>query len=162
MNHQYDKAKIGRILIGAYALCVLAYLLLLYWTNQRVVVVDVSGCEIVSGDEIEYGIDKLFCEYGYANISGHAYEKGVPVETADTAVLAYDPATGLYYQLPTKIAKNTKLTENEGDGCNYDYAQFYSVAFLKKIPAECEAYIWYRVNGASKLIQTGKVINHYD
>lgn len=154
MNRPYDKAKIAKILAAAYTACSLAYLLLLFWTNQRVFLADVSGCEVVSGEGIEYGFDTMYCEYGYAYITGHAYEKGEPVKAADTAVLAYDPGTGLYYELPTRVVKNTKLTQKEDDGCNYDYAQFKSVVFLDKIPDGSKACIWYRVNGKSKLILT--------
>lgn len=162
MNQKYDKVKIAKILIGAYAFCVMAFLLLLFWTNQRVVTVDVSECEIVTGDEIEYGFDKFMCEYGYTDIRGHAYEKGVEIKSADTAILAYDSATGLYYQLPTRVVKNTKLTKEADDGCNYDYAQFRAIAFLKNFPVDSKACIWYRVNGESKLIHTDQVIYHFD
>lgn len=162
MDYRHDKAKIGKIIIGAYALCVLAYLFLLFWTNQKVVTVDVSGCEIVTGDEIEYGFDRFMCEYGYADIRGHAYEKGVEIKSADTEVLAYDPATGIYYRLPTRVVKNTKLTKEADDGCNYDYGQFQAIAFLKNFPVDSKACILYRVNGESKLIRTENVIYHFD
>lgn len=161
MNRQYDKAKVAKVLIGAYAVLALAYLLFLFWTNQRVVAVDVSGCEIAEPGQFEYGFDRLRCEYGYADIRGYAYEKGVSVTSADTAVLAHDPATGAYYKLPTKVVQNKKLTKNADDGCDYDYAQFRAVAFLDKFPAGSTVCIWYRVNGENKLIQTDEVIYHY-
>lgn len=160
MNQPYEKAKIAKIIIGVYAFLAMAYLLLLFWTNQRVFAVDVSGCELAEPGEIAYGFDKLKCEYGYVDIRGYAYEKGVSVERADTAVLARDPATGTYYKLPTEVVSDETLTTKENDGCNYDYAQFRSVAFLNKFPKGSAVCIWYRVNGESKLIQTDQVIDH--
>ena len=41
-------------------------------------------------------------------IRGYAYEPGISIDTADTRLLAYDPAAGVYYRLPTENVKKKK------------------------------------------------------
>ena len=45
MNRSYDKAKVGKILLFVFVLSAAVYLFLLYFANQRVDTVDVSGCD---------------------------------------------------------------------------------------------------------------------
>lgn len=157
MNRPYDKAKVGKILLPVFILAAALYLFLLFFLNQRVVTVDVSGCD-TDTDQMKYRVSKISCEYDYIEIRGYAYEPGVSLLTADTVLLAHDPTTDLYYRLPTENTKRTKLTKNADDGCNYDYAQFKSTVLQKKIPSGCRLCIWYRGNGSNKLIRTDDVI----
>ena len=157
MNQPYDKAKIGKILLFVFILLSAAYLFLLFFVNQRVVIVDVSGCDRDT-ENMKYKVSEISCEYDYIEIRGYAYEKGESLLIADTVLLAHDPTTDLYYKLPTENTKRTKLTKNADDGCNYDYAQFKSTVLQKKIPSGCRLCIWYRGNGSNKLIQTEDVI----
>ncbi len=158
MKNQYDKAKVSKIVLCLFVLCAAGYLLLLFRVNQRVAVVDVSGCKTAEAGQMEYKIEKIECKYNYAEIKGYAYMPGVSVDTADTVLLAYDPTADLYYELPTENIKKTKLTENADDGFNYDYAQFKSVTLRKKIPGGCRICIWYRGNEENILIPTEEVI----
>ncbi len=157
MNRSYDKAKVGKILLFVFVLSAAVYLFLLYFANQRVDTVDVSGCDR-NTESMKYKVSKISSKYDYIEIQGYAYEPGVSLLTADTVLLAHDPATDLYYKLPTENTKRTKLTKNADDGCNYDYAQFKSTVLQKKIPRGCMLCIWYRGNGSNKLIQTDNVI----
>lgn len=157
MNQSYDKVKIGKIFVFAFVLLSAVYLFLLFYVNQRVVTVDVSGCDR-NAENMKYKISKISCEYDYIEIRGYAYEKGESLLTANTILLAYDPTTDLYYKLPTENTKRTKLTEKANDGCNYDYAQFKSAVLQKKIPGGCRLCIWYLGNGSNKLIQTDNVL----
>lgn len=157
MNQPYDKAKTGRVLLLMFIFAAAAYLFLLFFLNQRVVTVDVSGCD-VNVDQMKYKVSKISSEYDYIEIQGYAYEPGVSLLTAHTVLLAHDPTTDLYYRLPTENTKRTKLTKKADDGCNYDYAQFKSTVLQKKIPSGCRLCIWYRGNGGNKLIRTDDVI----
>lgn len=158
MKKQYDKAKVSKIVLCLFAALSAVYLLFMFWVNQRVVTVDVSGCEVAEAGQMNYKIEKIACKYDYVEIKGYAYRPGVSVDTADTVLLAYDPTTGIYYKLPTENVKKTKLTENADDGFNYDYAQFKSVTLRKKIPGGCRVCIWFRGNGENILIPTEEVI----
>ncbi|GFI27454.1 hypothetical protein IMSAGC012_02581 [Lachnospiraceae bacterium] len=158
MHQQYQKAKTGKILLICFTVCSVIYLALLYWINQRVDVADISGCETAGAEDMEYKIEKVSCMYDYIDIRGYAYQPGVSLLTADTELLAYDAASGLYYRLPTEQVKKPKLTKQADDGCNYDYAQFRSVTLQKKIPDGSRICIWYKGNGANTLIQTDEVI----
>lgn len=158
MKKQYDRDKAGTLVLLLSGVCAAAYLLLLFVVNQRIVVVDVSGCDTGAAEQMEYKIEKTECRYGYVEVHGYAYEPGVSVDTADTQLLAYDPTSGVYYGLPTENVKKEKLTENAGDGFNYDYAQFQSAARLGSLPGGCRICIWYRGNGANRLISTEEVL----
>ena len=158
MERPYNRARTVKILMLLFVLSAAGYLFLLFWINQRVETIDVSGCEVVSSAEMEYKVDRISCQYGYVEISGHAYEPGVSVDQADTVVLAYHPASGIYYKLPTENVKKEKLTKKADDGFNYDYAQFKSVTLRSKLPDGCRVCIWYRGNGENRLIQTEEVI----
>ena len=157
MNGSYDKAKTGKILLLVFALFAAVYLFLLFFANQRVVTVDVSGCDS-NTENMKYKVSKISSKYDYIEIQGYAYEPGVSLLTANTVLLAHDPTTDVYYKLPTENTKRTKLTKNADDGCNYDYAQFKSTVLTKKIPSGCRLCIWYRGNGSNKLIHTDNVI----
>lgn len=158
MNERYDKEKITRITFVLFVLCALGYLLLSFWLNQRVVTVDVSGCDIQAAERMKYKIEKINCQSDYVEVKGYAYEPGVSVDEADTVIVAKDPINNVYFQLPTENVKKTKLTTKAADGCNYDYAQFKSVVLRSKIPSGCRVCIWYRCNGANILIPTEEVI----
>lgn len=157
MNGSYDKAKMGKILLLVFVLFAALYLFLLFFANQRVVTVDVSGCDS-NTENMKYKVSKIRSKYDYIEIQGYAYEPGVSLLTANTVLLAHDPTTDLYYKLPTENTKRTKLTKKAADGCNYDYAQFKSTVLTKKIPSGCRLCIWYRGNGSNKLIHTDNVI----
>lgn len=158
MEKQYDKSSMGRLVICVFAIAAAGYLILLYWVNQRVVAVDVSGCQIVEEGEMEYQIEPVRYQYHSVEISGYAYERGISTDKAATAVLAYDPVADVYYQLPTENRKDKSITKNANDGYNYDYAKFCSVALRKKIPDGSRICIWYRGNGANKLIKTEEAL----
>ncbi len=158
MNREYDKIKMGKRLSLLFCLCAAVYLLLLYVTNQRVAVADVSGADQTAADDMEYKIERVRLEDGYLDIRGYAYEPGESVDVADTTVLAYDAAADVYYRLPTEHVKKAKLTKNADDGYNYDYAQFQSITRASKIPGGCTICIWYRGNGKNRLIRTDRTI----
>lgn len=158
MKNQYDKARMGKIVLVLFTVCALLYVALLFGTNQRVVKYDVTGCEVAEEGRMTYKIEKISCNYNYIKITGYAYEAGVSVDKADTTLLACDPVSGTCYKLPTENVKKTKLTEEADDGFNYDYAQFQSVTLRKKIPAGCRVCILYQGNGANILIPTDQVI----
>ena len=121
-------------------------------------IVDVSVCEIADETTMQYKIEKIEYKSNYIKISGYAYRQGISVDTADTVLLAHDPTTDIYYELPTENVKKTKLSKNADDGFNYDYAEFQSVVRSKKIPGGCRACIWYRGNGENVLIPTEEVL----
>lgn len=158
MDRQYDKAKMGKLMCVLFLLFAAAYLLLLFFVNQRIERVDVSGCDKDGADRMEYQIEKIDVVYGYVQIRGYAYEPGASIDTADTRILAYDPVGDAYYRLPTEHVKKEKITEKAGDGFNYDYAQFRAVARAGKLPGGCRVCIWYCCNGANRLIHTDEVI----
>ncbi len=143
---------------GLFILAAAAYLFLLYFVNQRVVAVDVSGCDTASAEKMEYQIEEIKCQYNYVQINGYAYEPGVSLDKADTVLLAWDPVTDTYYRLPTEHVKKEKLSKQADDGFNYDYAQFQSVTLRTKLPSGCRVCIWYRGNGENRLISTDEVI----
>lgn len=160
LKQPYDKGKVGKILFAIFTVCAAAYLLLLFWTNQRVIVADVSRCEMQSADRIEWKIEKMLGKHEYMTIKGYAYQRGVSVDTTETVLIAYDEEKDIYYELPTECVKKTKLTKKADDGCNYDYAGFRSVVLLKKVPRGSKVYIRYRGNGTDVLIPTDEVINY--
>lgn len=154
----YDKVRAGKLVLAVFSLCAALYLSLLYLANQRVVLYDVTDCEIAEEGRIEYEISRILRPYNYIKITGYAYEPGVSIDRTDTTLLAFDPAADVYYKLPTESVKKEKLTEKADDGFNYDYAQFTSVVLRNKIPSGCRVCILYRGNGASLLVQTDEVI----
>ena len=158
MKDQYDKGKVSKIVLGIFLVCAVSYLTVLYGLNQRVKIVDVSDCEIADETTMQYKIEKIEYKRNYIKISGYAYRQGISVDTADTVLLAHDPTTDIYYELPTENVKKTKLSKNADDGFNYDYAEFQSVVRSKKIPGGCKACIWYRGNGENVLIPTEEVL----
>lgn len=158
MNRAYDRSKTGKTAAVLFGLFAAAYLLLLYIVNQRVVAVDVSGCEVCSAGQMSFKIEKIESRYGYLEVRGYAYEPGVSIDTADTRLLAYDPTADVYYRLPSENVKKEKLTKEANDGFNYDYAQFRSVVRQSKLPGGCRVCIWYCCNGNDKLIHTDEVL----
>ncbi len=158
MDRQYDRVKTGKAVLGGFLLCAAAYLLLLFFVNQRVSTVDLSGCDTDAAGQMAYRIEKIECSYGYVEVRGYAYEPGVSIDTADTRLLAHDPTSDVYYMLPTENVKKEKLTKEADDGFNYDYAQFRSVVRAAKLPGGCRACIWYRCNGENRLIHTEEVL----
>ena len=111
MNRNFDKGKAAKILTGIFVFVAAAYLLLLFWVNQRVSVIDVSGCEQGAAEQMAYKIENIKCRDKYVEITGYAYEPGVSIDRADTSVLAYDPVSEVYYKLPTENIKKEKITK---------------------------------------------------
>lgn len=147
-----------RIIMSLFAAFAVLFLLFLFWKNQRVEVMDVSACDTSSAQNMTWEIEKAVCQYNYVTINGYAYENGVSLDHAKTTVLVYDPTSDIYYKLPTENVKKTKITEKAADGYNYDYAEFQSVALLKKIPSGCQIFILYQGNEKNRLIATGQQI----
>ena len=56
MKDQYDKGKVSKIVLGIFLVCAFSYLAVLYGLNQRVKIVDVSGCEIADETTMRYKI----------------------------------------------------------------------------------------------------------
>lgn len=158
MNKHYEKEGTAKRIAVISAAFILLFLMFLYWDNQRIQVIDVSGCDTSSAEKITYGIEKYRNELGYIYIKGYAYEPGVSVDYADISLLAYDQVTKKYYRLPTENIENEKLTEHADDGFNYNYAAFESVTMRKKIKEGCRFYLLYRNNGENILIQTEQVL----
>jgi hypothetical protein len=160
LKQPYKKERVGIVLGLAFVLCVGCYLLLLFWTNQRVVPVDVSGCDTAGAERFTWEIEKMKGKSGYMTIKGYAYEPGYSEDEAHTTLLAYDEEQDVYYRLPTENVKKEKLTEKADDGFNYDYAEFTSVFYLNKVPSGSKVFIWYQGNGKNILIPTEKEITY--
>ena len=159
MNSQYDKGKVSKIVLGIFLVCAVSYLAVLYGLNQRVKIVDVSGCEIADETTMQYKIEKIEYKRNYIKISGYAYRQGISVDTADTVLLAHDPTTDIYYELPTENVKKTKLSKNANDGFNYDYAGFTAVIRHDRVQSGSRIYIRYRCNGFDLLLKTDQSIS---
>lgn len=59
MDRQYNRVKTGKIVAAVFFLCAAVYLLSLFFVNQRVVTVDVSGCVTDALIYLSKGLDHL-------------------------------------------------------------------------------------------------------
>ena len=158
MEKQYDKKLIGWIAGIVFLAVVTVWISITFFTNQRVKEIDVSAVDRLSAAGLVYNIDKLRQKHDYITITGYAYQPGISVDTVQTAVVIHDVMTDTYYELPTESVNKEKLTEDAGDGYNYDYAQFEAVAYKKHVPDASRVYILYRVNGSEILVETSEAI----
>lgn len=158
LEKNYEKKTTLMILGGIFMAASLAFLFILFWWNQRIVPVDVGGCETDKGQLI-YKISKT---YGtdFIKLEGYAYVPGRSIDYADISVIAYHPAEDKYYRLPTEIVKKSKVTKKAGDGHNYDYCGFSSVVLADKIWDDTKFYIRCQHNGMDILVDTGEVFDY--
>lgn len=159
MEKKYSKGKTVAWLGVCMALLMVMFLVVLFWENQRMPIIDISDCDTSSTENITYKIERVVCKTYYISIKGYAYERGKSIDFADTNVLAYDSNRQVYYLLPTENRKDTDITEKLGDGYNYDYSRFHSVAMRKKFPKGCQLFIQYKNNGENILLPTDVVLD---
>lgn len=103
MKDQYDKGKVSKIVLGIFLVCAVSYLAVLYGLNQRVKIVDVSGCEIADETTMQYKIEKIEYKRNYIKISRLCIPAGISVDTADTVLLAHDPTTDIIMNCRRKM-----------------------------------------------------------
>lgn len=158
LEKNYDKNRVVFWVGGIYCALVLVFLLALFWWNQRITPVDVSGCQ-VNGGQLMYALDK---NYGsnFVKLEGYAYVPGQDIIYADISVLAYDPAGDKYYELPTEIVKKTNITKEAGDGFDYDNCGFSSVVLSRKLGNGTRFYIRCKNNGGDILADTGEAFSY--
>lgn len=154
MFKKYEGRKAAVFLAAVFSVFVVFFLGLLFFMNQRVKVIDVSDCERDDTGRITYAIEEVGDFYNFISVTGYAYEAGQSIERASIKIVARDTDTDTYYELPTENVKRTELTNTVGDGNNYDYAGFKSIAYRDKLPQNLELCILYRCNGSNILIHT--------
>lgn len=155
LEKNYDKNKVVPWIGGIYCACVLVFLLILFWWNQRIIPVDVSGCQVNQG-QLNYVVSKVYGS-NFVKLEGHAYVPGQDIVYADIKIVAYNPEEDKYYELPTEIVKKTRVTKDAQDGFNYDNCGFSSVVLVKNIWNNTKFYIRCKNNGADILVDTGEV-----
>lgn len=158
LEANYEKKTAICWLGGIFSACVLMFLLILFWWNQRIVPVDVGGCETDAG-QLNFQIKKTYGT-NFIKLEGYAYVPGRSIDYADITVLAYRPDEDRYYRLPTEIVKKTKITKEAKDGHNYDYCGFSSVVLADKIWDDTKFYIRCQNNGVDILADTGEVFDY--
>ncbi|MCI8876040.1 MAG: hypothetical protein HFI77_08310 [Lachnospiraceae bacterium] len=158
LDKKYEKKNVLMILGGIFLAVSLLFLLALFWWNQRIVPVDVGGCEADQG-QLTYKITKTYGT-NFIKLEGYAYVPGQSIDYADISVIAYHPGEDKYYRLPTEIVKKTKITKKVKDGHNYDYCGFSSVVLADKIWDDTKFYIRCQNNGVDILADTGEVFDY--
>ena len=101
MFKKYEGRKVAALVAAVFTVCAVLFLLLLYGMNQRVKVIDVSGCETDNGT-IVCQIEEVGNFYNYVSVQGYAYLPGEDINVSCMRVLMYDEAKNIYYALPTE------------------------------------------------------------
>ncbi|MCM1257335.1 MAG: hypothetical protein NC307_05740 [Roseburia sp.] len=158
LENEYEKKTAVAVMGGIFSACVLVFLLVLFWWNQRIMAVDVSHCEIDSG-QLTYKLTKTYGT-NFIKLEGYAYVPGQSIDYANIKVLAYNPAEDKYYELPTESVKKTSVAKKAKDGYNYDYCGFSSVVLARKIWDDTKFYIRCQNNGVDILADTGQVFDY--
>lgn len=158
LEENYDKNKVVPWVGGIFCGCVLVFFLALFWWNQRIVPVDVSHCEIDSG-QLTYKITKTYGT-NFIKLEGYAYVPGQSIDYANIKVLAYNSTEDKYYELPTESVKKTKITKKAEDGCNYDNCGFCAVVLAEKMWDDARFFIRCQNNGVDILADTGAVFDY--
>lgn len=154
MFRKYEGKKTAALLTVLFTACMLIFIALLFFVNQRVEMIDVSDCDRNENGSVTYKIEETGDYFNYIYVNGYAYEPGISIDSAVTIVLAHDTDTGAYYELPTENVEREDITEERNDGCNYDYAGFKSVAYKSKLPQHYTICILYECNNEKILIDT--------
>ena len=151
MFQKYEGRKTAALVAAVFSVFAVLFLLLLYALNQRVKVIDVSGCEKDTGNMV-YNIEEVGTFYNYISVQGYAYLPGEDIDVSCIRVLMYDDETDTCYALPTETDKREEITERAGDGHDYDYCGFRSAAYQRKLGGNGRLMILYECNGKRILI----------
>ena len=153
MFRKYEGRKTAALVAVVFSAFVLIFIVLLFWVNRRVEVVDVSKCARNDTGSVIYRIEEMGDYFNYIYVNGYAYEPGVSIDSTVTKVLVHDTDTGTYYELPTENVRREDITEERNDGCDYDYAGFKSVVYKSELPERYTICILYECNNEKILIE---------
>ena len=134
-----------------------AFFLMLYRDHVKIRPVDTSNMEFVTGG-VSFSIDNAMTVFDdYVRFTGWAAQDGVPIKTNDIHLVAYDPATGVFYQLPTEVVTRDDVGEflSPDDPDAFSDCGFMSVVRKKDLNRPFDLYILNRNNGANLLVNTG-------
>lgn len=153
MFKKYESGKVAGFVAAVFSVFAMLFLLLVYFMNQRVEVIDISDCNRSSAEKVEFEIEKFDDSYDFISITGYAYIPGESIDYSDIQVLAHDMEKQVYYKLPTEVILRNEITQGMNDGYNYDYSGFKSVVYKKEIPKNCSIAILYRCNSNNILVE---------
>lgn len=108
----------------------------------RNVLLDVSTCQYVSGDEFKYCIDECSLENN-GNITGWLIKPGEDMNTVAIKVVFKQKNGDKAYVIPTMMQERKDVSEAMLDGKKYDYSGFnvkmYNVS--KRLDIQGKAYV---------------------
>lgn len=150
---KYDPRKVAGFVSVVFSVFSVLFLLLVFFLNQRVEVIDISACDRNSAEKVIFKIEEFDDSYDFISITGYAYIPGESIDYSNIQVLAHDMKKQVYYKLPTEIVLKKEITQGMNDGYNYDYSGFKSVVYKNKIPTNCNIAILYRCNDNNILVE---------
>ncbi len=156
MFKKYESRKVAALAAAVFLVLAALFLLLSYLVNQRVKVIDVSGCEIDTG-EVVCKIEEVGTFYNYISTKGYAYIPGEDINEACIQVLMYDAKRDVYYELPTETVLREDITQEINDGCNYDYCGFQTASYKRNLKTNDGKWmLLYECNGRKLLVDPEK------
>lgn len=153
MFRKYEPRKAAGFVSVVFAALSVLFLLLVFFLNQRVEIIDISACERNNAEKVTFKIEEFDDSYDFISITGYAYIPGESIDYSNIQVLAHDTKKQIYYKLPTEVVLKNEITQGMNDGYDYDYSGFKSVVYKNKIPANCSIAILYRCNDNNILIE---------
>ena len=134
-----------------------AFFFMLYRDHSKIRPLDPSNVNFVNSG-VSFSIDNAMVIYdNYVRITGWAEEDGVPIKTNDIHLVAYDPETGVFYQLPTEVVTREDIGSflSPDDPDAFADCGFISVVRKKDLNRPFELFILDRNNGSNLLVNTG-------
>ncbi len=153
----YRRAPLILTAIVLFAIFTGAFFFMLYRDHAKIRPIDTSNMEFVTGG-VSFSIDNAMVVFDdYIRFTGWAAEDGVPIKTNDIHLVAFDPETGVFYQLPTEVVTREDvgafLSPDDPDA--FSDCGFMSVVRKKDMDHPYDLYILNRNNGANLLVNTG-------
>lgn len=128
----------------------------------RNVLLDVSTCQYVSGDEFKYCIDECSLENN-GNITGWLIKPGEDMNTVAIKVVFKQKNGDKAYVIPTMMRERKDVSEAMLDGKKYDYSGFnvkmYNVS--KRLDIQGKAYVlcfYAKINGKEYLYDSQRTL----
>lgn len=153
----YRRAPLILITIVLFALFTGGFFGVLYRDHTKIRPIDTSDMEFASGG-VSFSIDNAMIIFDdYIRFTGWAAQDGVPIKTNDIHLVAYDPETAMFYQLPTEVVTREDVSAflSPDDPEAFLDCGFMSVVRKKDLDRPLDLYILNRNNGANLLVNTG-------